>query len=81
MKYGKNDARVVPKSNPNGSKWHPREPPVGSRCPKRPHDGSKRLQHGHKEDPRAPKMAPRAFKMAPGDPKMASKGSNLKRSQ
>ena len=58
---------------------------VGSRCPKRPHDGSKWLQHGHKEDPRAPKMDLRAFKMGPGDPqngfkalqhvpKMASRG-------
>ena len=77
LEYGKNDARMVPKSNPNESKWHPREPFVVSRCPKRPHDGSKRLQHGHKEDPRAPKMNLRAFKMAPEHPKMASRRSNM----
>ena len=37
---------------------------MGSRWPKRPHDGNKSLQHDHKEAPGAPEMALGAFKMA-----------------
>ena len=43
---------------------------MGSRWIKRPHDGNKFLQHGHKEAPGAPEMALRAFKMALRDLKM-----------
>ena len=61
---------MLPKSTENEAKWHPHGPPEGSRWPKRPHDGNKRLQHIHKEAPRGPMMAIGGSKMALGDPKM-----------
>ena len=65
---------MITTSIQNESKWHPHGPPVGSRWPKRPHDGNKRFQYGHKEAPRGPKMAPKGSKMALGDTRMVPRG-------